>query len=236
MQPEFLSLLPDSFAIYLARHATPDRTRYDIPYHILPGPDLTPRGQQEAMELGNFLREAKVGHVLSSPFERARRTAEIACRLAGAPLENNPDLSERQPTEYEALLVERMQRAFRLGAEISAARGPLAIISHGAPIMVLLRSLGLPGRIIENCRIYDNRNMVPMAGAWWVERDDGELNMRLAFAPQGNKVPEFQGISIPKTIPAEKVEPRAELAANAEADARAEAGTEPSPLADSPLL
>ncbi len=218
MQLEILSLLPDSFAIYLVRHATPDRSRYDIPYHILPGPDLTPRGREEAAELGSFLREAKVGYVLSSPFERARRTAEIACQLAGLPLETNPDLAERQPSEYEALLVERMQRAFRIGAQISVERGPLAIISHGAPIMVLLRSLGLPGSIVESCRIYDNRNMVPMAGAWWVERDDGELNMRLAFAPQGNKVPEFQGISIPKTIPAAQAEPKIEPKADSQVE------------------
>ncbi len=230
MQPEFLSLLPNSFTIYLARHATPDRSRYDTPYHILPGPDLTPRGRQEAMELGNFLREAKVGHVLSSPFERSWRTAEIACELAGVPLETNPDLSERQPTEYEGLLVERMQRAFRMGVAISAGRGPLAIISHGAPIMVLLRSLGLPGPIVESCRIYDNRNMVPMAGAWWVQREDGELNMRLAFAPQGNRVPEFQGISIPKTIPAEQIESAVEPAAGSAAEP--EAG--PNSLADNP--
>ncbi len=146
------------------------------------------------------------------------------------PLETNPDLAERQPTEYEGLLAERMQRAFRMGAEISAKHGPLAIISHGAPIMVLLRSLGLPGTIVESCRIYDNRNMVPMAGAWWVERDDGELNMRLAFAPQGNKVPEFQGISIPKTILAEKVESTLEPASEPETEP--EAG--PNSLADNP--
>jgi hypothetical protein len=58
-------------------------------------------------------------------------------------------------------------------------------------VLALLRSLGLPGGIIERCRIYDNRNLIPMAGAWRVERVDGALKMRLVFSPQGVAFPDF---------------------------------------------
>ena len=62
--------------IYLARHATPDWSRTDLPYHLLPGPPLVPQGEAEAAELGRFLREAGVSRLYTSPLERARRTAE----------------------------------------------------------------------------------------------------------------------------------------------------------------
>ena len=41
--------------IYLIRHATPDWTRKDIPYHLPPGPPLIEQGLAEAQALAAFL-------------------------------------------------------------------------------------------------------------------------------------------------------------------------------------
>ena len=42
--------------IFLLRHATPDWSRKDIPYDILPGPALLAHGEAEARALGEFMR------------------------------------------------------------------------------------------------------------------------------------------------------------------------------------
>jgi broad specificity phosphatase PhoE len=194
-------LLPESFTIYLVRHATPDRTRPDISYHTPPGPSLNDRGLMEAEELGAFLRQAGVLFILSSPFERARQTALIAAKQAGVSLDFDPDLGERQPIEPETTVIERVVRAFQTSVQAAAQNGPLALLSHGSPILVLLKALGLPVPTLERCRIYDNRNLIAMAGAWRVERLDGSLSMRPVFAPQGVALPNF-----PETI-AEKENP-----------------------------
>ncbi|RPJ52361.1 MAG: hypothetical protein EHM21_00350, partial [Chloroflexi bacterium] len=170
--------LPESFIIYLARHATPDRSRSDVTYHALPGPDLNEQGLGEAAELADFLHEMGVVSIIASPFERTRQTALILKERLGASLDIDPDLSERQPIEPEALVIERMLRAFTIGAQRAAKLGPLAIITHGAPVLVLLKALGLSPTVLERCRIYDNRNPIPMAGAWRVERLEGLLPQR----------------------------------------------------------
>lgn len=192
MQPEAFDPLPGSFTVFIARHATPDRSQNDFSYHTLPGPALTEAGLLEARELGEFLRSAGAVSILSSPFERARQTAVLAGEMCGASVAFDAGLAERQPIESEAALIGRMRRVFAAGAQISAQQGPVALISHGSPVLALLRALGLPGGTIERCRIYDNRNLIPMAGVWRVERLDGELRMRLVFVPRGAAFPKFK--------------------------------------------
>jgi broad specificity phosphatase PhoE len=192
MQSELLTLssLPNSFTVYVARHATPDRSRSDIPYHIPPGPPLTERGLSEAAALGDFLREAGVLYFLSSPLERAWRTASIAAEVCGAGIEQNIGLAEWRPEENEAAVRERVSTAFLAACQMSSRKeGPVALVSHGFPTLTLTKALGLPPETIERCRIYDSRNLVPMSGAWRVECVDGELTLRLVFVPQGLALP-----------------------------------------------
>lgn len=185
--------LPEEFIVYLARHATPDHSRADIPYTLPPGPELTVRGRSEAVELGAYLRQVGVKQVQASPFERTLRTAAIACEPAGLSPEINPDLTEWHTTEPEVEVAERIQRAFAQAARISCARSePVMLVTHGGPVMALLKALGLPLAVVERCRIYDSRNLVPPAGVWRVEKLDGELRMDPVFAPQG--VPTLEGI------------------------------------------
>lgn len=190
MALEQLALLPEQFTLYLARHAMPDRSRADIPYAVLPGPKLTESGLKEAAELGEFFRESGVVYVQASPFERALRTALIASQASAIPLEINEDLVEWRPDEVETSVVERMTRAFLDAARQSARRAsPTAVVTHGGPVLALLKALGAPASALERCRVYDHRNPLPTAGAWLAERVGDGLRLELAFLPAEYSLP-----------------------------------------------
>jgi 2,3-bisphosphoglycerate-dependent phosphoglycerate mutase len=221
LQAETPLLLPQAYTLYLARHATPDRSRYDLPYHTPPGPQLTEKGRDEAAQMGRFLRQVGVRHILASPLERAWRTAVIAAAPPGEPpsvalaetqpeaadraalavegqvlltaedvlVELNVDLAEHRPNESDTQVLARVLRAFDLAAQLSAARGSVALVSHGSPVMLLLKHLGLPAEIIERSRIYEGRNLVPPAGVWQVCREPAQVSLRLVFVPDGVRRP-----------------------------------------------
>lgn len=184
MLPDLLPLLPACFTVYAARHATPDRSRTDIPYHIPPGPELTLLGKAQAAELGHFLRGTGAVQFYHSPLVRAWNTAAIASEICGVPLTLDNDLAEHRLDESQMQVTERMRRAFLQAARFSAENGPTVIVSHGSPVLQLLRLLGLPADVVERSRVYDSRNIIPMAGAWRIERDAAGLNMQLVFMPE----------------------------------------------------
>ena len=188
---EQLSALPEPFTIFLTRHAEPDRARYaHIPYHIPPGPPLTDKGLQEAAELGEYLRAAGTATILSSPLERAWRTASIAAEACGVSPVLDYTLAEWRPEENDQGLQSRMQEAFSAGMKLAREKtAPVALVSHGAPILALLRWLGVPEGTIERYRIYDHRCLLPTAGAWRVEKISGKLHAQLAFVPEGVSIP-----------------------------------------------
>src|SRR5436853_6275024 len=85
-------------AIYLARHGETEWAlegrhtgHSDIP--------LTAKGEQEAQRLGERLQGLTFTHVLTSPLQRARRTAELAGWSSVAMVE--PDLFECNYVKFE---------------------------------------------------------------------------------------------------------------------------------------
>jgi len=87
-------------SIYLARHGETEWAlsgkhtgRSDIA--------LTSQGEREAILLGERLRGTECTHVLSSPMQRARRTAELAGYASVVQIE--PDLLEWHYGEFEGL-------------------------------------------------------------------------------------------------------------------------------------
>ncbi len=107
-------------AVYLARHGETAWSlsgqhtgRTDLP--------LTERGERQARALGERLRGAHFAKVLTSPSQRARRTAELAG--FGSLAEIDPDLAEWDYGQYEG----------RRTADILAERPGWYIFRDGCP-------------------------------------------------------------------------------------------------------
>lgn len=174
--------------IFLIRHARPDWERRDIPYDIVPGPALLPRGEKEAEALGEFLKTEGVAKLYYSPFERSARTAQIAAAVMNIPCIEERGLAEwRNVDEPEAHVRERMLSMFELAANETRKIGPIGLVSHGGPISLLLLALGMDNdELAPYRRMFDTTNPLPPAGAWKVNKLNGEdrWNFELAFTPQ----------------------------------------------------
>ncbi len=171
--------------VYLARHATPDWSVTDIPYHIPPGPPLIEQGESEAAALGQFLRLQGVKRIFVSPLERCQATAQIAAAAAGARMETVEGLREWQPGEGRELVTARFLPAFETAYRASTQAGPVAMITHGGPIGLMLVELGMDPQTLKDHRLFDHNNPLPPGGAWEASRTapDGPWNLRLAFVP-----------------------------------------------------
>lgn len=180
-----------SAVVYLIRHATPDWSRTDIRYDIPPGPALTTHGEAEAAKLGLFLQSAGIQKIYASPLERAKRTAQIAALPLELVVEEIEAIAEWRRGEGEAELLARLLPFWeRVWAE-SEKVGPLALVSHGGPIRLLLQHLNLPQAEIDFYRKqFDRDNPVPPAGAWRIASDqiNGVWQLQLAFTPQPHTV------------------------------------------------
>jgi probable phosphoglycerate mutase len=173
--------------LYLIRHATPDWTRTDIRYDIPPGPPLTEQGEAEAQQLGDFLKTTNITHLYASPLERTTRTAQIAAAALGLTVETKVDLSEWQRGELEENVLTRSRAILDAALDESESRGPLALVTHGGPIRLLLADLGLDTEEMAHYRrAFDRENPVPPAGVWRIHRNDkGEIEKpELVFTPQ----------------------------------------------------
>jgi broad specificity phosphatase PhoE len=172
--------------IYLIRHATPDWSLKDIPYFIPPGPPLTAQGDREAAQLGEFLRDMGVKHLLASPLIRCSRTAELAAAVAGAAYAIDVRLAEQRPEEQPQDVLARVWPVWVQAGERCLADGPLALVSHGGPIQHLLTELGLDAKLMTQYKTqFDRSNPLPPAGAWRAVRPtpDAPWALDLAFTP-----------------------------------------------------
>ncbi len=171
--------------VYLTRHATPDWSRTDIRYDIPPGPPLTAQGEAEAEKLGQFLAANRVTQIFASPLERAQHTATIAAQVLDIPVTTVDAIAEWRHGESEEAVLGRAHAIWKDLFEAQPANGPVALVSHGGPIRLLLETLsGDPARIGEYLPRFDHHNPLPPAGAWRAQRqDDGSWEVDLVFMP-----------------------------------------------------
>lgn len=169
------------------RHATPDWSRKDIPYDILPGPALLEKGEKEARALGEFMKGKGLRMVYHSPFERAARTAKVIAAMNKIPCIEEKRLAEwRGVDEAEAHVRARMTSLFEQVAKENIEVGPVGLVSHGGPIALLLLELGFPSDELAPYRtMFDTTNPLPPAGAWEIKRsnDREKWKFELVFTP-----------------------------------------------------
>ncbi|HEU5097831.1 MAG TPA: histidine phosphatase family protein [Roseiflexaceae bacterium] len=170
--------------LYLIRHAAPDRTT-GVPYRTMPGPSLTAIGQQEAVQTAYWLGGRGIERLLASPFDRTRATAEPIAAQLGLEITFTEALREGAPGETLEQIRARMAE---LLAQLEDS--PLrvaALVSHGAPIQMLLRHT-TGDRIDLKPHTYDNGNCAPTAGVWHGRRGDNCWVWELAFRPSASVV------------------------------------------------
>jgi len=172
--------------LYLARHATPDWNRKDIRYDVAPGPDLIPQGEEEAAQLGVFLRDAGVTRIVASPLVRTHRTAQIAGAIAEAPVTIDEAVREYSREENDQIVFDRFHSRLAALFREAANQGPIAIVTHGGPVRVLLERFGIDrDQLWHYRRQFDHQNPLAPAAAWELTRaaPDAAWHMRLAFSP-----------------------------------------------------
>ena len=173
--------------IYLVRHASPDLTLKHIPYDIHPGPPLSPKGEKESETLAEFLKAQGVLKLYYSPFARSARTAQIVSAHSGIPCLEEKRLAEwRKADEKEDKAAERMSLVFDDIARASAVTGPVALVSHGAPIAFILLALGMEKDTLAAFKKkFDGSNPLPPAGVWAAEwNQEAKIwDLKLPFTP-----------------------------------------------------
>ena len=175
-----------SATLYLIRHATPDWNRTDIRYDIPPGPPLTAHGEAEAKQLGEFLQTTGIAAIYASPLERATRTAQIAVERLGLEVVTDLEMIEWERDEAEVDVLARCRARVDAAFDECMSCGPIALVSHGGPIRLVLANLGLdPAEMDHYRRTFDRDNPVPPAGVWRITRDaEGQFGKpELVFAP-----------------------------------------------------
>lgn len=173
--------------VYLVRHASPNRStgvRYDVP----PGPPILPKGEEEARRVGEFLREAGVGQLYVSPMQRTQQTARIAAEAGGdIPWTLDESITEWTRGETDETVLARMKTGWQQAWEESQESGPVAIVSHGGPIRVLVEHFGVEKELIAHyTKQFDYGNPMPPAGIWRVTRAEREdaWAVELVFTPE----------------------------------------------------
>lgn len=173
--------------IFLVRHATPNWDHTDIPYDIVPGPLLSPKGEKEAERLAAFLKSQNVVRLYHSPFERAAKTAQIVAVRNKIPCVEETRLAEwRMQDENEIRVRARMKTTFDESFTEAAETGSIGLVSHGGPIALLLQELGIDSDELALYRTkFDTTNPLPPAGVWEVERNEKNTswNLCLQFIP-----------------------------------------------------
>lgn len=180
--------MPAMSKLFLIRHASPDWTRSDIPYFIPPGPPLSSQGLEEARALAGFMQSTGVQRLLSSPLERCLHTAQIVSDLTGAPWQIVDGLAEWQPHESKETVLARalpvLEQAWQAATAPTGVGGPVALFTHGGPILALLSALGMDDAQLELLRIYDHRNTLPPAGVWQISPGEhATRDPRLVYVP-----------------------------------------------------
>ena len=187
--------------VYLIRHGETEwnresriQGREDVP--------LDGEGLEQARAVAAAFRGVRLSAVLTSPLQRAVRTAEEIARVVGARVYAEPDLTERDfgsvsgkvvdifdPERYADDLepLDRVaQRALAvIGRRAAELDGDFAAVSHGGTINAVLRAL-------SGGAVGSGRTRLINAGVSVLELRDGEIVIA------GYNLPAAQAVKVPR--------------------------------------
>lgn len=165
--------------LYVIRHAEPDRST-GVPYNLMPGPPLTLQGEQEAIQAGHWMRQRGIERLLSSPFTRARATAETIAQLNGLDLTLAEHLREGAPGERHEEVRARVAELLAQIDDSPAQR--VALVTHGCCVLAMLQNTTNESIDLSAHR-YDYGNPSPTAGIWYGMRGERTWRWEFVFRP-----------------------------------------------------
>lgn len=143
------------------------------------------------MQLADFLNTHQIVRLYHSPFDRTAKTAQIVSAQNDIPCEEDARLAEwRGQVEPESSVRERMRAVFAFAAAEAPNSGPIGLVSHGGPLDLLLRELGMDLSELATYKTrFDTTNPLPPAGVWVVEQNQNASTWKfhLAFIPTVNE-------------------------------------------------
>ena len=143
---------------YIMRHSIPDMS-YRGSYNEMPGPNLSDEGKELAADSVKKLPE-KPTVIISSPFARAKQTAEIVARILGIPVVEDDSLRELESAETRQDVFERVRAT---ADKFKDGEVPL-LVTHGAEIASLLDPDSDMGVTLVN-------RGISMGSIWVVDKD-----------------------------------------------------------------
>jgi broad specificity phosphatase PhoE len=158
--------------------------RTDIPYDIPPGPGLTTVGEVQARLVGEYLRPLRIARLYCSHFLRARQTASIAAEQMGLAVHIEPGIGEWHASERARDVVARVQPVLERIKQEGESEGPVCLVSHGGPIGVMLRKLGMDREQVDAYRsTFGGSTPSPHAGIWRITTHGERWEHALVFQP-----------------------------------------------------
>jgi len=178
---------------FLVRHAKPDEKYFKsgaLTYGADASPEasLSQEGMRQAQEFAKMISIAN--SVYTTPFERARQTAQIIATRHGIPIKEIPELGDILANETMEQLEERVLTGFN--AILKQEKGRIfVVVSHGHPTrLITLRHFEKYQGVLPLIGILEQDNYLNPGEAWFASWDiQGNLNHYQLLARPETKIP-----------------------------------------------
>ena len=120
--------------------------------------DLTPKGENQALELSNAIKEYPIDYIYSSDLGRAVQTAEIIGSTIGVDVIQTPSLREMGFGDWEGLLIEEIKKDHAKTYETWRNQPHLVNIPNGETLHIIKDRVD--AFIKELNEKYDNKHIL----------------------------------------------------------------------------
>ena len=120
--------------------------------------DLTPKGENQALELSKAIKEYPIDYIYSSDLGRALQTAEIIGSTIGVDIIQTPSLREMGFGDWEGLLIEEIKKDYAKTYETWRNQPHLVNIPNGETLHIIKDRVD--AFIKELNEKYDNKHIL----------------------------------------------------------------------------